>query len=291
MKIADLHQKAEYSLIDSGHGRKLEQFGPVLISRPCSQAVWAPQLPESEWNKADALFMREGDTKWTFRTPVKDEWSIEVAGIQFKISPTDFGHLGIFPEQKPSWEWIRSTIAAAHQSQRGAVHVLNLFAYSGGSTLAAAKAGAHVCHLDASKGMVTWARENASLNRLDQAPIRWIIEDVTKFLGRELKRGKRYDAIILDPPSFGRGSKGEIFKIEESINELLAQCRALLSDHPLFVLFSCHTPGFSPIVMRHLLSQAMHGLGGSITEGEMALTGKGGVLPLPSGTYARWSNE
>lgn len=280
-----------YALLDSGKGRKLEQFGQFVLSRPCSQAVWTPLLSEQSWRKADAVFLREGDTKWTFHNPKTNGiWTIDVAGITFKISPTDFGHLGIFPEQKVFWEWIQKVIRKAKE-KRSEIQVLNLFAYSGGSTLAAAKAGAHVCHLDASKGMVTWARENAALNDLTEAPIRWIVEDVGKFLQRELRRGRRYDAIILDPPSFGRGSQGEIFKIEEHLTDLLKHCRALLSDHPLFVLFSCHTPGFSPIVMGHLLSQMMHGCNGKMDEGEMILTGEKSVLSLPSGTFARWYNE
>lgn len=279
-----------YTLIDSGNGRKLEQFGPFVLSRPCSQAVWAPLLNEAEWGKADAVFLREGDTKWTFHNAQSQKmWTIDVSGIAFKISPTDFGHLGIFPEQKPFWEWIQATIQKKKRTEP--VQVLNLFAYSGGSTLAAARAGAHVCHLDASKGMVTWARENAALNQLTEAPIRWIVEDVGKFLQRELRRGRKYDAIILDPPSFGRGSQGEVFKIEEHLPDLLKNCRALLSDQPLFILFSCHTPGFTPIVMQHLLSQMMQGCRGKIDCGEMVLTGKNEVLAVPSGTYARWIHE
>lgn len=278
-----------YALLDSGAGRKLERFGRFVLSRPCSQAVWTPQLSEAEWKRADAVFMREGDTKWTFPSrSIAETWHVEVSGIRFKISPTDFGHLGIFPEQEDFWSWIQTTIQEAKQKRKEEIHVLNLFAYSGGSTLAAAKAGAHVCHLDASKGMVTWARENAALNHLEAAPVRWIVEDVGKFLLREVRRGRRYDAIILDPPSFGRGSQGEVFKIEEHLLEILKQCRALLSDRPLFILFSCHTPGFTPLVMRHLLAQMMTGLGGVIDEGEMYLAGAKEVLPLPSGTYARW---
>lgn len=284
--------QTSYQLIDSGNGRKLERFGPYLLARPSSQAVWAPQLPEQEWAKADAVFMREGDVKWNYRNQKMNlSWTLETEGITFKIEPTDFGHLGIFPEQRPFWHWILQTIAAAKQKRSAPLQVLNLFAYSGGSTLAAAKAGAHVCHLDASKGMVTWARENAALNRLEGAPIRWIVDDVSKFLTRELRRERRYDAIILDPPSFGRGSQGEVFKIEEHLTGILKQCRSLLSDHPLFILFSCHTPGFSPIVMHHLLTQTMQGCGGNIDMGEMVLTGSEGVFPLPSGTYARWSDE
>ncbi|BBI16439.1 Putative uncharacterized protein [Neochlamydia sp. S13] len=271
-----------YSLIDSGNGYKLEQFGPYTISRPCSQAVWEPRLSQESWDHAHAFFSREGQNKWTFRKEkLPDMWQIKVADIAFKISPTDFGHLGIFPEQRAFWKWIQSTPIKGKR-------VLNLFAYSGGSTLAAAQAGAEVCHLDASKGMVAWARENAALNHLEKAPIRWIIDDVFKFLGRELRRGSRYDAIILDPPSFGRGANGEVFKIEEEINKLLRSCRELLTPKPLFILFSCHTPGFSPLVMKHLLHQNLDGLSGTIDEGEMLLEGSTETFPIPSGTFARW---
>ncbi len=276
-----------YALIDSGDGRKLERFGPYVLSRPCSQAVWRPQLPAVKWNQADASFSREQENKWTNLQRLPEMWQIEVANLIFKISPTDFGHLGIFPEQKAFWEWIQAIVKPHAKSKP---RVLNLFAYSGGSTLAAAKAGAAVCHLDASKGMVAWARENAALNGLEEAPIRWIVEDVKKFLARERKRGSRYEGIILDPPSFGRGSKGELFKIEDEIVNLLQDCRDLLSDNPLFLLFSCHTPGFSPLVMQHLLSQAMQGIEGTVDVGEMVLAGQG-ALEVPSGTYARWTSK
>lgn len=278
-----------YELLDSGHGNKLERFGRFVLARPCSQAVWTPKLSKEVWNRADALFLREGDVKWTYRNPAtKSGWQINVEGIDFNISTTDFGHLGIFPEQRQFWQWIQMALNKVRKTRNGPVNVLNLFAYSGGSTLASAKAGAHVCHLDASKGMVAWARENAKINKLDAAPIRWIVEDVGKFVQREMRRGKRYDAIILDPPSFGRGGSGEIFKIEEHLIELFTYCRSLLSETPLFILFSCHTPGFTPLVMHHLLSQTMEGFSGKIDCGEMLLTGGQGVFPLPSGTYARW---
>lgn len=282
-----MSQLNHYALIDSGKGRKLERFGPYLLSRPCSQAVWQTQFSEKEWDKADATFSREQENKWTQKRLLPSTWQIEVAGLLFKISTTDFGHLGIFPEQRPFWDWIQ-TIVKSYATAVFKPRVLNLFAYSGGSTLAAAKAGAAVCHLDASKGMVAWARENAELNHLEKAPIRWIVEDVKKFLMRELKRGSRYEGIILDPPSFGRGVKGEIFKIEEEIVDLLHDCRELLSDNPLFILFSCHTPGFSPVVMHHLMMQTMQGLKGTFEVGEMVLAGQKPALDVPSGTYAKW---
>ena len=280
-----------YQLLDSGKGKKLEQFGPYILSRPCAQAVWDLQTNPERWSQADASFSREDDTKWSKKGDLPENWTIEVANILFKLSITDFGHLGIFPEQKKFWNWIQMAIKTQTPLRSEPIKVLNLFAYSGGSTLACAKAGAQVCHLDASKGMVAWARENALLNKLDAAPIRWIIDDVNKFLQRELKRGSRYDAIILDPPTFGRGSKGEIFKIENEIIPLLEKCKALLTEDPLFILFSCHTPGFTPIAMHHLLYQMMHDKKGKIDCGEMLLEGSERTFPIPSGTYARWSHE
>jgi 23S rRNA (cytosine1962-C5)-methyltransferase len=280
-----------YILIDSGDGRKLERFGPHTIARPSAQAVWHPKFSQREWQNADAIFTREGDKQWSKKSLSSDQWIIKVSDVKFKIAPTDFGHLGIFPEQAPFWKWIQEIITQAKLKGRETLQILNLFAYSGGSTLSAAKAGAHVCHLDASKGMVAWARENAIHNQLDKAPIRWIVDDAGKFLNRELRRGVRYDGIILDPPSFGRGSQGEVFKIEDDLPGILKNCRALLSDQPLFVLFSCHTPGFSPIVMEHLMDQMMQGCKGKIDCGEMVLAGGKSAYSLPSGTFSRWINE
>lgn len=277
-----------YSLIDSGDGRKLERFGQYILARPASQAVWKPHYPD-QWEKAHALFSRAEDNRWHHKISLPESWNIEVSGIRFQLRCTDFGHLGIFPEQRLAWEWIQETISSEITQTQRQINVLNLFAYSGGSTLAAAKAGAHVCHLDASPGMVAWAGDNARLNGLDKAPIRWIIDDVNKFLIRELKRGRKYDAIILDPPTFGRGSKGELFKIEEHLSPLLEKCRALLSDNPLFVLLSCHTPGITPMCLHHMMAQMMHDAPGNISIGEMLLDSIAEqTFPLPSGTYARW---
>ena len=218
-----------YELLDSGNGAKLERFGEVVLARPCAQAVWQPQRP-ARWKTADATFDREDGNRWHGRNRLPQEWVIDVDGTRFRLSGTDFGHLGIFPEQRAQWTWIRETVAAAGRP----VRVLNLFAYSGGSTLAAARGGAEVCHLDASKGMVQWARANAALNGLENHPIRWIVDDAHKFLNREIRRGRRYDGIILDPPTYGRGGNGETYKIERDLTETLRLCRALLSDSPLF---------------------------------------------------------
>lgn len=272
-----------YELLDSGNGAKLERFGEVVLARPCAQAVWQPQRP-ARWNSADATFDREDGNRWHGRNRLPQEWVIDVDGTRFRLSGTDFGHLGIFPEQRAQWTWIRETVAAAGRP----VRVLNLFAYSGGSTLAAARGGAEVCHLDASKGMVQWARANAALNGLENHPIRWIVDDAHKFLNREIRRGRRYDGIILDPPTYGRGGNGETYKIERDLTETLRLCRALLSDSPLFLLLSAHTPGHTPIVLGNVLTQALRGLGGAVTSGEMVLAGAPDVFLLPSGAYARW---
>lgn len=269
-----------YQLIDSGHGEKLERFGEYTLIRPCAQAVWRPLLSKDVWQQAAARFTREKEKNhWTFQQKLPASWTVTLGGVRFKISPTDFGHLGVFPEHAFLWEGMRSLIQKP-------CRVLNLFAYSGGVTLAAAQEGAEVCHLDASKGMVDWARENAALNGLQQAKIRWIVDDAMKFLKREVKRGSSYEGIILDPPTFGRGSKGEVFKIEEEIIPLLEVCRSLLSKKAQFVLFSCHTPGFTPIALEQLLSQTMPK--GQVEAGEMALRAPS-IFSIPSGAYAKWT--
>jgi 23S rRNA (cytosine1962-C5)-methyltransferase len=258
--------KNSYEIIDSGHGKKLERFGPYIIERPCSQAIWAPKtnLP-----KPHATFTREGESRWNGKLP--DEWVVEHKGVQFLIRPTSFGHLGLFPEHGAFWHLFNEKLKPGDK-------VLNLFAYTGGATLAAAKAGMQVCHVDASKPTTEWAKENAALNSLEKAPIRWIVDDVYKFLQREIRRGSHYDAIILDPPSFGRGSRGEVFKIEDTVSDLLKMCRELMPK-PKLLLFSSHTPGFTPVVMERLLE-------GSIG-GECVLKCESGNS-LPLGSYTRY---
>jgi len=274
----------QYALIDSGDQNKLERFGKYLIIRPCSQAMWQPKMSAEAWKKADALFTRDSGNQWKGSNTLPPSWIVELEGIQFKLSATDFGHLGIFPEHALFWQWMAPLI----RNQKREVRILNLFAYSGGATLAAAKAGAKVCHLDASKGMVAWARENAALNGLKDAPIRWIVDDALKFLKREAKRNSRYDAIILDPPTFGRGNRGEVFKIERDLNELLSLCRGVLSEDPLFVLLSSHTPGMTPVVMRHLMDQMMDGKKGRCEAEELVLPAEKG-RDVPCGSYAKWT--
>ena len=295
----------DYELMDSGDGRKYERFGNVSLVRPCSQALWRPESPEM-WSRATATFDREDGNRWHNRGALPKEWTIETAGIRFRLSGTDFGHLGIFPEQRAQWNWIREIVkwksgkvegwkggkvedvSSTGNSKLETLNsklptVLNLFAYSGGSTIAAAQGGAEVCHLDASKGMVQWARANAELNGLKEHPIRWITDDAHKFMEREIRRGRRYDAIIFDPPTFGRGANGEMYKIERDLKKTLSLVRSHLSDSPLFVLFSSHTPGLSCTVAANILGQAFPEA--QIETGEMLLEGRS--LPCPSGIYCR----
>ncbi len=277
--------KEDYELLDSGDGRKFERFGRFTLVRPCSQALWRPGKTAAEWSGATASFDRENGNRWHGRNALPKDWTITSGGIRFKLSGTDFGHLGIFPEQRAQWKWIRDTLANNGSGGLNANRpkVLNLFAYSGGSTLAAALGGAEVCHLDAAKGMVQWARENASLNGLADHPIRWIADDAHKFLGREIRRGRRYDAIILDPPTFGRGAGGEMYKIERDLRETFRLVKGVLSDTPMFVLFSSHTPGLSCRVAENILGQLFPGA--TIESGEMLLEGRG--LSCPSGIFCR----
>lgn len=277
----------EYQLLDSGHHRKLERFGPITLDRPRGGAVWAPRLPQAHWDQADARFEREDGNQWTVRSELPEQWIASLDGLQFYLRPTDFGHLGLFPEHREAWRWMERHIAAADRQ----LNILNLFAYTGGASLAAARAGAKVCHLDASKKSVAWARENADLNHMTDAPIRWITDDVFKFLKREQRRESTYDGIILDPPNFGRGTRQEVFKIDDHIGELLADCRAVLTRQPAFVILTCHANTYSPLVLHHLLHQTFGELGGGIDCGEMTLSGDEGVLPVPNGTYAVWSRS
>ena len=268
----------KYELLDSGAGRKLERFGDYLLDRPCSQAVWRPSLPTDVWRKADGFFTREEGNHWMFARRLPESWTCEVGEVCFKISPTDFGHVGVFPEHELGWNWMVKRIVDSGRRPS----VLNLFAYTGGATMALAKHGCEVCHLDASKKMVDWAHRNMELNHLEEAPIRWIVDDVQKFLLREKRRGRKYDGILLDPPSFGRGTNQELFKIDNNLLDLLDMCIGVLSDDPLFLFVSCHTPGYTPLVLTNLLGQGLRGRG-VMEAGEMVI--RSGQLNLPSGSY------
>jgi len=276
----------DYELLDSGGGRKLERFGAVVLSRPCAQAEWAAVSPEL-WASADASFDR--DTGWqvlgTGNLPAS--WTVTINDIAFHLKPSPAGHLGVFPETRALWGRIADTLAVVGGG--AGLSVLNLFAYSGGATLAAARTGSAVCHVDSSKSMVTRARENASLNRLDTAPIRWIVEDVGKFMGREIRRGRRYDAIILDPPSFGHGTRGEQYRIDRDLAPTVSLCKELLSYEPAFVLLTSHTQGVTTLQLEGLMREQLGD--GRIESGAMELTGASDVRAVGSGVWVRWTRS
>ncbi len=274
----------DYELLDSGEHRKLERFGTVVLDRPRAQAAWRRRLPAARWEAADALFLREGQNLWHFRRSLPDPWLVELGDVRLRLMPTDFGHVGAFPEHLRAWRWMEERIREAQHP----LSVLNLFAYTGGATLVAARAGARVCHLDASRKSMAWARDNAGLNALENAPIRWITDDVFKFLKREVRRGSTYDGILLDPPSFGRGKRQEVFKLDEHFAEMLELCRKVLGPRPRFVALTSHAPGYTPMVLGHLLSEMMAGEAGSVEAEEMALEGAAGVPAVPSGSFAGW---
>ena len=268
-----------------GEGEKLERFGDVLLARPDPQALWIKSLGEGEWQKAAGVYKREsGESRGGWVGNIPKEWQIGFGGLKFLVKPTSFKHTGLFPEQFSNWEWVGAALKNAQNPS-----VLNLFGYTGGATLAAAKAGASVCHVDASKTAVAWARENAKLSGLEDRPIRWIIEDVLLFMKREIKRGVKYDAIIMDPPAFGRGPKDEVWKIEESFTELMQLCTELLSENPLFVLINGYAAGYSSLAFAYNLEQFQTKFGGVIEHGELTIAQSNSERLLPCGIFARWS--
>lgn len=290
LNIATITTSPDYELLDSGEGEKLERFGKVILSRPDPQALWRKQTTEKDWTVADAHFSRDGKaTSWTVRKPIPDKWQINFADLVFNIKPTAFKHTGLFPEQASNWNWMREAISNAKKAeQTREINVLNLFGYTGGASLACAQVGAKVCHVDGSKSAITWARENAEVSGLKDAPIRWILEDVQVFVEREIKRGKKYDAIIMDPPAFGHGANKEIWKIEEHFLGLLDLCAQLLSDKPIFFVVNGYASGYSAISYKNALAPIVLKHGGSIETGELAITESKGKRLLPCGIFARW---
>ncbi|WP_027084861.1 class I SAM-dependent methyltransferase [Cohnella panacarvi] len=280
----------DYELLDTGNGEKLERWGNVILRRPDPQIIWPLVSENDEWRKADGHYHRSnsGGGQWTFRKTLPERWSISYGPLRFHIKPTNFKHTGLFPEQAVNWSWIMDTIRSADRP----IRVLNLFAYTGGATVAAAAAGADVCHVDAAKGMVQWAKENAQLSGLQDAPIRYITDDVFKFVQREQRRERQYDAIIMDPPSYGRGPNGEMWKLEENLFPFLESCMSILSDRPLFVLINSYTTGISPTVLRNLLHLSIgRKFGGTIDCGEIGLPITRSSLTLPCGIYGRWESD
>jgi len=286
MYIAD--QWNDYELLDTGGGEKLERWGPYVLRRPDPQIIWPIASETGRWATADGHYHRSssGGGEWEFRTKMPERWTITYDGaLKFHIRPTSFKHTGLFPEQAVNWSWMMDKIRSAGRP----IRVLNLFAYTGGATVAAAAAGAEVCHVDAAKGMVQWAKENAELSGLENHPIRYITDDVFKFVQREQRRGRQYDAIIMDPPSYGRGPNGEMWKLEQNLFPFLDFCTTILSPDPLFVLVNSYTTGLSPAVLHNLLHMTI-GLkhGGTISCGEIGLPITASGLTLPCGILGRW---
>jgi 23S rRNA (cytosine1962-C5)-methyltransferase len=275
-----------YELLDSGAGRKLERVGEWTVSRTAAQAFWAPRLGKDAWAGAHAVHHRsdQGGGRWETRAKVPARWPVAIAGVKLFAKLTPFGHLGLFAEHASHWTWMRETIERARES--GPVEVLNLFAYTGGASVACAQGGAGVCHVDAAKGVVDWARDNAKLSGAEDRPIRWIVDDCAAFLKREARRGHRYQGLILDPPSYGR-SGSKVWKIEEQLPALLDLCAAVLGEKPLFILLSCHSAGFTPLVLDNLLAERFARPATSAS-GEMAIPESGSARPLPSGVFTRW---
>ena len=278
----------EYKLIDSGDGERLERWGKYVFVRPDPQAVWPKTLSAKRWESADYVYHRsnKGGGSWEERNYVPESFHISQDKYTFKIKPMGFKHMGLFPEQLVNWMWADKLIREAGRD----IKVLNLFAYTGGATVAAAKAGASVCHVDASKGMVAHAKENAALSGLADHPIRYIVDDCVKFVEREIRRGNKYDAIIMDPPSYGRGPKGEIWKIEDEIFEFVKKCCEIMSDNPLFMLINSYTTGLSGATVENILKICFNGKGKTSCD-EIGLPCESNGLILPCGCSARWENK
>jgi 23S rRNA (cytosine1962-C5)-methyltransferase len=284
-------QEKEYELLDSGLGEKLERYGKFTLARPDKESLWNKNLDKKTWNQANFYFEREGQkTKWKIKDGTPKDWKINYYGLTFLLKPTSFKHIGLFPEQVSNWQWMEK-ILKKEVAKNKEVRVLNLFAYTGGATLVCARSGASVCHVDASKQSVFWAKENATLSKLEHLPIRWIIDDAILFLKREIKRGRSYDAIIMDPPSFGHGPKDELWKIEEGFLILMELCKQLLSEKPIFFLINGYTAGYSPVVYENNLKEIFKDKKGLIESGELVITQKDSNKLLPCGIFARWSKS
>ena len=281
------NQWKDYELIDATGGNRLERWGSTLLVRPDPQVVWKSEPVSGLWAKADAVYHRsaKGGGEWEYRRRLPQKWQIGWNDLSLVVSPTGFKHTGVFPEQAVNWAWYQQKIKAAGRP----IRVLNLFGYTGGATLACAQAGASVCHVDASKGIVAWARENAAASNMTDRPIRWIVDDCAKFVAREIRRGSVYDGLIMDPPSYGRGPGGEIWKLEDNIYDLIALCAGVLSEKPLFVAVNSYTTGLSPAVMEYILKTTLTPkFGGHTSCDEIGLpvSATGGVVPC--GATAIW---
>lgn len=290
MWIADKWE--DYALIDAEGGERLERWGKYILIRPDPQIIWSGERRDPLWRHADGVYKRRGGGGSWVVSNMPESWTVGYGGYRFQIRPMGFKHTGIFPEQSSNWEWVSDIIRRASEAGRSP-SVLNLFAYTGGATVACAGAGASVCHVDASKGMVTAARENMRLSGLESAPCRYIVDDCKKFVERELRRGRKYDAVIMDPPSYGRGPNGEVWKLEECADELISLAAEVLSDKPIFFLINSYTTGLSPATMGYMLMRALGSRGqlGTLETGETGIPVRDSGLVLPSGASARWAAE
>lgn len=284
MWIAD--KWTDYELLDTSDGERLERWGSFILRRPDPQIIWKNSATHKKWRQADAAYKRsqKGGGEWT-KNNLPEQWTISYGNLKFNLKPMGFKHTGLFPEQAANWDWFSNLIRQADRP----IKVLNLFAYTGGATLAAAAAGASVVHVDASKGMVAQAKLNAQISGLENAPIRYIVDDCKKFVEREIRRGNRYDAIIMDPPSYGRGPSGEIWKIEDSVHELITLAASILSDKPLFFLVNSYTTGLSPAAMSYIVGLTVASKhGGAVRAEELGLPVTATGLCIPCGASARW---
>jgi len=277
----------DYEVIDTGNGEKLERWGDIILRRPDPQVIWPMNDENGMWNKVHGHYHRSssGGGRWEIIKNIPEKWEIKYKNLTFNVKPMGFKHTGLFPEQAVNWNWIIDKIS----NQKRTVRVLNLFAYTGGATVAAASAGAEVCHVDASKGMVTWAKENLASSGLADRPVRFIVDDVLKFVKRENRRGRKYDAIIMDPPSYGRGPNGEVWKIEDELYGLIEACMEVLSQNPVFFLINSYTTGLAPSVLTNILTLSMvKKYGGKAVSDEIGLPITRTGLVLPCGASGRW---
>jgi len=281
----------DYALLDSGTGRKLERFGKILVSRPEPQALWEKSLPEAEWNKADAVFTnaseKEEDDKgsWSQRGKLPETWPVRVEGATMLCRLMTYRHMGLFPEQRPHWRWIASQCKASTKPLK----ILNLFAYTGAASLICATNGAEVTHVDASKKAIGWCKENQQASGLSESKIRWICDDAAAFVAREGRRGNTYDGILLDPPRYGRGPDGEVWKFETDVAPLLAACANILSDDAKFMILTAYTMRLSSLTLQHMMVDALKGRKGALDHGELLLADKTGTRPLATSMFCRWS--
>ena len=286
----------DYEILDMANGEKLERWGNIKLIRPDPQIIWDNKSFPEKWKEADARYNRSknGGGGWQYNKRLPDVWQIKYKDLTFNIKPMGFKHTGLFPEQAVNWDWMIDKISKAKNEGRR-IKVLNLFAYTGGATVACSFAGAEVCHVDSSKGMVTWAKENVVSSGLSDRPVRFIIDDVFKFVSREIRRGNKYDAIIMDPPSYGRGSNGEVWKFEDNIYDLVKLCMQVLSDKPLFFLINSYTTGISAQVLENILrinfANYNKGKDGIFTHGEIGLPMEKSKIILPCGIYGRYESQ